>query len=124
MKVSFDFDGTLSRKDVQEYAKELILLGMEIYVVTSRYQYLNREDGLSVDNSDLWKIVNKLGIKPKNLVFTEMKWKSEFFKDNNEFAFHLDDCYSELIRIQKASKVPAISVNGNWKKKCNKAIKN
>ena len=37
MKVSFDFDGTLSRKDVQEYAKSLVNSGLEVWIVTSRF---------------------------------------------------------------------------------------
>jgi len=30
MKVSIDFDGTLSRKNVQKYAKELIESGIDV----------------------------------------------------------------------------------------------
>lgn len=36
MKVSFDFDDTLSKPKVQEYAKELINRGIEVYIVTAR----------------------------------------------------------------------------------------
>ena len=35
--VSFDFDSTLSRKDVQEYAKELLERGIDVWVVTTVY---------------------------------------------------------------------------------------
>ena len=37
MKVSFDFDHTLSRKDVQTFAKELVNEGHEVWIVTSRF---------------------------------------------------------------------------------------
>ena len=37
MKVSFDFDSTLSRKDVQSFAKELVDRGLEVWIVTSRF---------------------------------------------------------------------------------------
>ena len=37
MKVGFDFDSTLSRKDVQEFAKELVNDGHEVWIVTSRF---------------------------------------------------------------------------------------
>jgi len=37
MKVSFDFDGTLSKKDVQKFAKELVEEGHEVWIVTSRF---------------------------------------------------------------------------------------
>jgi hypothetical protein len=36
-KVSFDFDSTLSRDDVQEFTSELINLGFDVWVVTSRF---------------------------------------------------------------------------------------
>jgi hypothetical protein len=36
-KVSFDFDSTLSRDDVQEFASDLIDLGFDVWVVTSRF---------------------------------------------------------------------------------------
>lgn len=35
-KVSFDFDSTLSRKDVQNFAKEIIANGAEVWIVTTR----------------------------------------------------------------------------------------
>ena len=37
MKVSFDFDGTLSRKDVQNFAKSLVNTGYDVWIVTSRF---------------------------------------------------------------------------------------
>jgi len=37
MKVSFDFDGTLEQKEVQEYAKQLLEEGIEVWVVTTRW---------------------------------------------------------------------------------------
>ena len=37
MKVSFDWDGTLEIMHVQEYAKELIERGIEVWIVTSRF---------------------------------------------------------------------------------------
>ena len=40
--VTFDFDGTLSRNDVQEYALELMSKGVDVWVVTSRYDELHK----------------------------------------------------------------------------------
>jgi len=37
MKVSFDFDGTLEFKNVQDYAKQLLDEGVEVWVVTTRW---------------------------------------------------------------------------------------
>ena len=36
-KISFDFDSTLKELNVQEFAKELIECGFEIWIVTSRF---------------------------------------------------------------------------------------
>ena len=47
MKVSFDFDGTLSRKDVQKLAKELVSEGHEVWIVTSRFSDEAAKEGLS-----------------------------------------------------------------------------
>jgi len=43
-KVSFDFDSTLSRKDVQDFAKKLVSEGYEVWIVTSRF---DDETGMS-----------------------------------------------------------------------------
>ncbi len=122
MKVSFDFDGTLTKSTVQEYAKELVGKGIDVYIVTSRYKYFNKIDGLSVDNSDLWRLVGTIGIESKNVIFTEMEWKAEFFKKHKDFLFHLDDYTPELTRIMTTKGPKPISLNGNWKQKCNAII--
>lgn len=36
--VSIDFDGTLSRVTIQDYAKSLIKRGIDVYVTTSRVE--------------------------------------------------------------------------------------
>ena len=53
--VTFDFDGTLSRADVQEYALELISKGVDVWVVTSRYDELQKHRyQINPTNDDLW----------------------------------------------------------------------
>ena len=46
MKVSFDFDSTLSKESVRKYAANLIAIGIEVHIVTSRYEfyYSNNND--------------------------------------------------------------------------------
>jgi len=41
IKVSFDFDATLSRYDVEEYATELIQRNIDVYICTSRFSAEN-----------------------------------------------------------------------------------
>jgi restriction endonuclease Mrr len=36
-KISFDFDSTLDREDVQEFAKELVEKGHDVWITTSRF---------------------------------------------------------------------------------------
>ena len=99
MKVSFDFDSTLDRKDVQQFAKELVNDGVEVWIVTSR---------MSVEyakaNLDQFKIN---------------------FLANQNFIFHLDDDSDELIAIFE-SKDSCQPINVNhfaWEQDCKLHIK-
>ena len=99
MKVSFDYDYTLDRKDVQRYATELVNLGFDVWVVTSRF---DTETALSrnwtwIEDSNLrlFSVVEKCGIPKEKVVFTNMESKSIYI-DGKGFIFHLDDCDIEL----------------------------
>ena len=90
MKVSFDFDGTLSRTDVQIYAKSLIDNGIDVWICTSRLEpsKAHREDW----NDDLFLVSDKLKIPREKIIFTNLTDKSQILKDHN-FIWHLDDYY-------------------------------
>lgn len=121
IKVSFDFDSTLSRFDVQKFVSSL--KDVEIHIVTSRYNSKPENwTGAPIDNSDLFIVARKLNIPISNIHFTNQQLKYKFFK-NKDFLFHLDDDYIELIYIQKKTNVKAISVLGNWKPKLKKLLK-
>lgn len=112
-KVSFDFDGTLDKKHIQQFAIELINSGVDVYVNTTRF--------IKFDNSDLFEVVNSIGLSSDKVNFTNHTWKAEFFKENNlEFIWHLDDNYEEFFHFRRLkSKTKVIQVNsGNWKQKC------
>jgi hypothetical protein len=128
MKVSFDFDSTLSRKDVQEFATQLVKLEHEVWIVTSRF---SEEEAMKKNwhwikgqNKSLFDIANQCGIKSQNIHFTCMESKSIFLKDKG-FTFHLDDDVVELFDIlDSGDKCKAINVNQNeWKEDCLKLIK-
>ena len=123
MKVSFDFDETLSFKSVQEYAKELIEKGIEVHIVTSRYE--NRDDYDFVwenGHNDLFKVADNLGIPRENIHFTNMEDKFHFFLDK-DFIWHLDDNNVELLCININTKTKGIDrVKSNWKQKCEELI--
>ena len=94
MKVSFDFDGTLSRKDVQAFAKELVNEGHEVWIVTSRFSdEVAKKDNwhwILGQNQKLFDVAQECGIKKENIQFTCMKSKS-YFLSGKGFIFHIDD---------------------------------
>lgn len=139
MKVSFDFDGTLQRPDVQEYAAKLIKLGIEVWVVTTRYDSNHKHKWSKVfpeelwakitsnttgdPNAELWAVVDRLGIPRYQVRFTCMEWKYTYL-NGTKFLWHLDDNPEEFTHAkQKGCNVTMIQVeSGNWKQKCEKII--
>lgn len=121
MKVSFDFDGTLSRIDVQEFAKTLIDDGLDVWICTSR---LCPEKALNNKwNDDLFKVANELGIPKSNIIFTNYEDKAAHLTE--DFIWHLDDDWIELDEINRQKKTVGVSVfeNSAWKQKCLKILK-
>ena len=130
-KVSFDFDSTLSLKSVQDYAELLILKGYDLWVVTSRVpdgsdpKWKIRGMWIEIDNSDLFEVTDRLGIKRDQIIFTSHRMKSEVMNEMGlEFLFHLDDDWVELNHINRETGTKGISCfgSGNWKAKCNKIL--
>lgn len=95
LKISFDFDDTLSELPMQELAKKYIKLGAEVYITTSRAEY---KDGLEYNNSDLFEVADKLGIKRQNITFTNYDDKYKFVK---EYDLHFDDDDNEIALINE-----------------------
>lgn len=121
MKVSFDFDNTLSRADVQEFAKILIEDGLDVWICTSR---LCPEKAPNNEwNDDLFKVANELGIPNSKVIFTNYEDKAKYLTD--DFILHLDDDWNELNEINRQRKTVGVSVFGNpvWKQKCFKILK-
>lgn len=139
MKVSFDFDGTLERPDVQEYAAILIKLGVEVWVVTTRYDSNHQHKWFKAypeelwakitsntsgdPNAQLWAVVDKLGIPRYHVRFTCMEWKFNYL-NGTKFLWHLDDNPEEFTHARNNNcNVTMIQVeSGNWKQKCEKLI--
>ena len=115
IKISFDFDGTLSRESVQKYAKQLIDRDFNCIITTYRLEEYSPPDS----NDDLFAVAEKLGIN--EVRFTEGKDKSSFLED---VFIHLDDDYNCLREIQRNSKCIPISVcTGNWQGKIERIIR-
>lgn len=121
--VSFDFDRTLSRPDIQQYAKELMDRGYEVHVVTARYNELQKHAWVaSPHNDDLWDIIDQLGIPHRYVHFTNMRLKAEvIFQNAPQVLFHLDDCPVETKEINDLTQVTGIVLSNtgdSWKQKC------
>lgn len=122
-KVSFDFDGTLSRKDVQEFAKQLVDEGHDVWIVTSRYSDQNAKLKawwwIIDQNKNLYDVAEECGIKKEHIHFTNGEDKIVFLKEKN-FVFHLDDDDVELMVIlwSKDKCVPLNVGHFEWKENC------
>ncbi len=103
MKCSFDFDDTLSRVDVQRFAKSLIKEGHQIWIVTSRMS--NERASNDSWNDDLFMVAESLGIT--NYHFCNLQPKRLFFKDH-DFAFHLDDDIDDVQDINRNTNTTAV----------------
>lgn len=129
MKVSFDFDATLSRKDVQQFAKSLVDKGHEVWIITSRFDDETiLERGFvhaKGQNKVLFDVASECGIKVENIKFTCMESKSEFIKGKG-FSFHLDDDEYELMDIlnTKDGCRPINVGYFEWEEACNEIINN
>lgn len=127
MKISLDFDGTLSRKDVQKYAKELVNRGFDVHIVTSRHSdEAAKEAGwqwILNQNKSLFDVAEDCGIKEENITFTNGRDKIEYLKDKN-FKFHLDDDEIELMLIfESDEKCVPLNVNhSDWREHCENVI--
>ena len=128
MKVSFDFDSTLDRPSVQDFAKELVNDGVEVWIVTSRCttEYATEKGWHWVDkqNRKLFRVADNIGIKREHIIFTNHVSKSEFIK-GKDFIFHLDDDSDELIAILESgdSCKPSNVNHFDWERDCRLYIK-
>ena len=111
MKISFDFDNTLSKPKCQNIARKLKLAGHDICITTTRQ---SNKHGIKFDNSDLFDVAKELDIT--DITFTEAQNKVEFLKKNN-VEMHIDDDRFE-IDLLKDSGIIGILVNDSfWIKK-------
>jgi hypothetical protein len=97
MKVSFDFDFTLTNPKYQELAKKFIAVGAEVHITTSRKPDIAGEKHL-YDNQQVFEIAQQVGIPEKNITFTSYVEKYKFLKD---FDLHFDDDEEEIFMINE-----------------------
>lgn len=135
-KVSFDFDSTLKEPNVQEYAKELIKRGFEVWIVTSRFDddpskfteyHPSWMKSLKYPgiNDDLRKVAKDLNIPNERIIYTNMALKVDFVGDM-DFEFHLDDDVVEVLAFNEKGNILGILQDWTteWKKTCEDVINN
>lgn len=130
MKISFDFDHTLSQPTVQDFARQLAAAGWELWIVTMRFdtkermeRYYRERQELAEDwqgNDDLFQVARQLGIPRRRVIFTNWQWKSRFLA-RRRFILHVDDCKYLLGEIRK-KRLPLRVLNcwnnHRWQKVC------
>lgn len=128
MRVSFDFDSTLDRGDVQFFVKAIKKrYNADVWIVTSRVS--DDRAPTSTWNNDLWFVCRMCNIPRENVVFTSYSSKHEFFwaDENKDFLFHLDDDDDE-IKMLKVHCPHMLAVNHlnqkDWMQVLNDELKN
>lgn len=123
MKVSFDFDNTLSEKELQNFCKELVLQGHEIFIVTARISdseaIKSNWHWIPRQNQQLYSIAEECGVPKENIIFTAYVDKIEYLKSKN-FIFHIDDDMDEINLIEESNDPckGIFTYDTNWKQKC------
>ena len=132
IKISVDFDNTLTRPDVQEYIKSLINLGVEVWIVTARFDSTSKYsesmielwgiNDLIFEHNQLFEVAEELGIDKNHIIFMNMSPKKNFFINNRDFLFHLDDDIIELATIKYVNTVDVLA--HNWIELCDNYFRN
>jgi len=88
LKISFDFDSTLERTEIQALAESMLTSKHEVWIVTTRSP--------TADNRDMLEVAKSLMIPLGKIIFTHYKDKAPFLR---RFDFHFDDDPHEVEMI-------------------------
>ena len=103
MKVSFDFDGTLTVDKFQLLARVLLIGGTDVYILTNRF---------SSDMKEVYDLGESLGIKRENIFNTDNVNKFLFIQKNNlKFDLHFDDDYFDVDGINNHTDTIAVLIS-------------
>ena len=89
MRISFDFDDTLSTKKGQKLAAQKIAENNEVWIITARQ---------SKDSAEVLKIADELGIPHSRVVFTNGKDKWSFVM-RHKIDVHYDNNQEQIDKI-------------------------
>jgi len=93
MKISFDFDDTLSLPEVQEVAKRFVDKGYDVWVTTAR----SPKSSIMYDNREVEETCQRVGIPLDKIRYTNQKPKYLFLKG---YDLHVDNDPKEIVGIQ------------------------
>jgi hypothetical protein len=124
--VSFDYDDTLTKEDIAEYARELLKKGVEVWITTYRYspEYSFARGVIDTLNNNIFKGVEELGISLDKIIFTNRQSKSNYLPI--DCIWHLDDFEDCIKAINDAPDIKCEGVwlteDNNWKSKCEELL--
>lgn len=95
MKISFDYDCTLTQKRIQLTAKKFIDSGHDVWITTSRE---DDENGDPRWNQEVYEIAESLNIPKTNIQFTNGADKWVYLMG---FDLHFDDSEHEILIIEE-----------------------
>lgn len=108
---TIDYDNCFKYQVVQDFVKELLSDGWKIFILTRRFDELNKHRFPSAPtNEDLYEVVTAFGIPRENIIFTNSELKGRYLS-NTKVSIHVDDSNCELDSIVRYSPhVTAIKV--------------
>jgi len=92
MKISFDFDGTLTEDSIKNTAKIFIIAGHDVWIVTARTDCNY--------NTDLYKVCDYIGLEHDKVIFTNGDLKFTEYEKGG-FDLHYDDEWDEVSNINR-----------------------
>jgi hydroxymethylpyrimidine pyrophosphatase-like HAD family hydrolase len=114
IRVTFDYDDTLTEENVRQYASELKERGFDVWVVTARTSNFSQ---------DVYSDTDELGIARNHVIFTEGEYKQDFIREIAPI-FHVDDDHIETVLIRASTRTVGVrhSHNPDWMDECEAAL--
>jgi hypothetical protein len=113
MKITIDFDGTLSTPKIQSLVMSLYKYDIDIWILTSRYDELHKHlYPQNPSNEDMYSVVLSMGIPKHKIIFTNASPKANYLKSTN-VVVHIDDNNMELFKINNHTLTIGLPVGDN-----------
>lgn len=105
-RISVDFDGCLSEKNIQNIVRKIISAGHDVYILTSRNDGILRIDYSYQygTNEVVYQVASEVGVKPWKVCFTNQTSKAKYLA-NTKINIHIDNDPKELEAIRLLTKV-------------------